>query len=127
MADESAPLDRILIEDLRLRCIIGVNDWERAAKQDVVINITLHADTRSAGESDDIQDTVNYRTIAKQVIEHVEGSGYYLVEALAQSIAQICLADPRVAKAEVRVEKPGALRFAGSVGVTIAREQGDRG
>ncbi|MFQ5945308.1 MAG: dihydroneopterin aldolase [Anaerolineae bacterium] len=127
MADESAPLDRIRIEDLRLRCIIGVNDWERAAKQDVVINITLHADTRSAGETDDIEDTVNYRTIAKQVIELVEGSSYYLVEALAESIAQICLADPRVARAKVRVEKPGALRFAGSVGVTIIRKQDDNG
>ncbi len=61
------------------------------------------------------------------MIEHVEGSSYYLVEALAENIAQICLADARVAQAEVGVEKPGALRFADSVGVTIVRKQGNHG
>lgn len=127
MDKETASLDRIVIEDLRLRCILGINDWERARKQDVVINITLYTDTRAAGQSDDIEDTVNYRTIAKQVIEHVEGSNYYLVEALAEGIAKICLADARVVETEVRVEKPGALRFADSVGVTITRKQSDHG
>lgn len=113
--------DRIRIEDLLLRCIIGVNDWEREQKQDVVISITLHADIRAAGQSDQIDDTVNYRSLTKRVIEHVEASSYSLVEALAEAIAGICLSDRRVLRVEVSVGKPGALRFARSVGVTITR------
>jgi dihydroneopterin aldolase/D-erythro-7,8-dihydroneopterin triphosphate epimerase len=117
----SHPLDRIHIEGLLLRCIIGTNDWEREQKQDVLITITLQTDTRAAGRSDRIEDTVNYRSLTKRIIEHVEASQFFLVEALAESIATLCLSDPRVAAAEVRVEKPGALRFARSVGVTITR------
>ncbi len=116
-------MDRIHIDDLLLRCIIGTNDWERDKKQEVLLNIVLHADTRRAGQTDDLTDTVNYRAIAKQVIEHVEASSYSLVEALAEHVASICLTDPRVVKVEVDVQKPGALRFARSVGVTIVRER----
>ena len=115
------PPDRIHIEGLLLRCHLGTNDWEREQKQDVLLTITLTTDTRAAGRSDRIEDTVNYRSLTKQIIEHVEASSFYLVEALAESIAALCLGDPRVAAAEVRVEKPGALRFARSVGVTITR------
>lgn len=116
--------DRIQIHDLRLRCIIGTNDWEREQAQDVVINLALDADLQRAGSSDDIADTINYRTITKRIIAHVEASRYHLVEALAESIARLCLEDPRVVRAEVSVEKPGALRFARSVGVTIVRARG---
>jgi len=115
--------DRIRIEDLLLRCIIGVNDWEREQKQDVIINITLHTDTRAAGSSDRIEDTINYRSLTKEVIEHVEGSTYFLVEALAEAVAGICLSDRRVVRVDVSVDKPGALRFARSVGVTITRRR----
>ncbi|HEV8339224.1 MAG TPA: dihydroneopterin aldolase [bacterium] len=117
----AAAPDRIRIEDLLLRCIIGTNDWEREQKQDVLIRITLDVDTRAAGRSDRIEDTVNYRSLTKQVIEHVEGSSHFLVEALAQAIADVCLRDGRVVRVEVSVDKPGALRFARSVGVTITR------
>jgi dihydroneopterin aldolase/D-erythro-7,8-dihydroneopterin triphosphate epimerase len=110
---------------LILRTIIGINDEERRKRQDVVINITLHADTRPAGQSDDIADAVNYRTISKQVIELVENSRFYLVEKMAAEIAQVCLQDPRVERVKVSVEKPGALRFARSVGVTIERGRED--
>ncbi|MBI3975055.1 MAG: dihydroneopterin aldolase [Armatimonadetes bacterium] len=123
----AAAPDRIRIEDLLLRCIIGVNEWEREHKQDVVITITLHTDTRAAGQSDRIEDTVNYRSLTKRVIDHVEASTYFLVEALAESIAGICLTDPRVALVEVSVDKPGALRFARSVGVTITRGRAGSG
>jgi dihydroneopterin aldolase/D-erythro-7,8-dihydroneopterin triphosphate epimerase len=116
-------MDRIHIDDLLLRCIIGTNDWEREKKQDVLINIVLHADLQRAGRTDELADTVNYRAVAKQVIEHVEASTYHLVEALAEHVAQICLDDPRVARVEVDVQKPGALRFARSVGVGIVRER----
>lgn len=118
--------DRIHIRDLLLRAIIGVNDWEREHKQDVLINITLYADLASAGGSDSIEDTVNYRTITKRVIVHVESSQRFTVEALAQDIAELCLEEARVSRVKVQLEKPGALRFARSVGVQIVRERGDR-
>lgn len=115
--------DLILIRDLLVRAIIGVNDDERANRQDVLLNIALEADTHPAAASDDIAEAVNYRTIAKAVIALVEGSQCYLVERLAQQIADLCLRDVRVQAVTVRVEKPGALRFARSVGVEIRRTQ----
>ncbi len=118
-------LDCIEIEDLLLRCIIGINDVERKDKQDVVINVALWADLRKAAAADDVDATVNYRTITKQIIEHVEGSSYFLVETLAGQIADICLRDPRVRRVQVKVDKPGALRFARSVGVRLVRERRD--
>jgi FolB domain-containing protein len=117
--------DQIEIKDLLLRSIIGINDEERRNRQDVLINITMFADTRAAGVSDDIDDAVNYRTITKRVIQLVESSQFYLVEKMAAEIADICLEDPRVERAQVSVEKPGALRFARSVGVTIERQKSD--
>jgi FolB domain-containing protein len=119
--------DRIEIKDLLLRGILGINDWEREKPQDILINITLYADLAAAGASDQIEDTVNYRSLTKQVIEHVEGSARHTVEALAEDVARLCLADPRVRRARVRVEKPGALRFARSVGVEIERVAGELG
>jgi dihydroneopterin aldolase/2-amino-4-hydroxy-6-hydroxymethyldihydropteridine diphosphokinase len=119
--------DRIVIKDLLLRTIIGINDEERRNRQDVLINIILQADTRAAGTSDEIADAVNYRTITKWVIALVEGSQFCLVEKMAAEIAAICLDDPRVERATVHVEKPGALRFARSVGVEIERTPADLG
>ena len=113
--------DQIQIKDLLLRTIIGVNEEERRNQQDVLINITLFADTRAAGASDDVEDAVNYRTITKRVIAMVESSRFFLVEKMAAEIASICLDDPRVERVRVRVEKPGALRFARSAGVEIDR------
>jgi dihydroneopterin aldolase/D-erythro-7,8-dihydroneopterin triphosphate epimerase len=113
--------DQIQIKDLHLRTIIGINQEERRDRQDVLINIVLYADTQAAGASDDIDDAVNYRTITKRVIKLVEESQFYLVEKMAAEIAAICLQDPRVEEVSVRVEKPGALRFARSVGVEIHR------
>ncbi len=119
--------DQIQIKDLLLRTIIGINEEERRNRQDVLINIVLHADTRAAGASDDIRDAVNYRTITKRVIARVEESEFYLVEKMAAEIAAICLEDPRVEAVDVRVEKPGALRFARSVGVQIHRTRSEKG
>lgn len=115
------PEDHIEIKDLLLRGILGINDWEREAEQDILINITLSVDLTEAGRTDSIEHTVNYRTLTKQIISHVETSQRFTVEALAADIAGICLAQDGVASARVRVEKPGALRFARSVGVEIER------
>jgi len=117
--------DQIVIRDLLLRTILGINEEERRNRQDVLINIILYADTRTAGASDDIEDAVNYRTITRRIIGRVEESSYFLVEKMAAEIAAICLEDPRVEAVDVRVEKPGALRFARSVGVEIHRSRSD--
>ncbi len=118
--------DKILIKDLFLRTIIGINDEERANRQDVLINVVLSADTRAAGKSDNIEDAVNYRSIAKRVIELVEGSRFFLVEKLAEEVAALCLQDARVTSAQVTVEKPAALRFSRSVGVCIERTRDEK-
>jgi len=123
MAD--TPLDRIHIVGLLVRCIVGTNPGERAKPQDVVINITLHADLRAACHSDRIEDTVDYRSLKQRIVNMVEASHFFLVEALAEAVSDICLSDPRVRKARVRVEKPTALRFARTVGVEIERERSD--
>ncbi len=118
--------DRILIRDLRLRGILGINDWEREKRQDIVVNLALWGDFRRPGESDDIDDTLNYRTITKRVIEHVESSEHHLVERLAAELARICV-DHGAERVTVRIEKPGALRFADSVGIEIDRSAADFG
>ena len=114
-------MDKVIIKNLTARGIIGINDWERVKKQEILINITLFADLIIAGESDKIEDSVYYRTVAKKVLEHAENSSRFTVEALAADIARICLEEPKVLKVCVRVEKPGAVRFAHSVGVEIER------
>jgi FolB domain-containing protein len=114
-------MDRILICDLLVRCILGVKEDERREKQDVLINLTLSADLGRAGKNDRFEDTVDYRAVKKRVVAMTEKSQYRLVEALAESIAALCLEFPGITGVQVRVEKPGALRFARSVGVEITR------
>ena len=113
--------DQIEIKDLRLRTLIGVTEDERRDRQEVLINLALEMDTRAAGLSDNIDDTLNYRTLTKRLVALVEGGQFNLVEKLAEELAAVCLAEPRAQRVRVTVEKPGALRFARSVGVTIER------
>jgi FolB domain-containing protein len=117
-------MDQIIISDLSARGIIGVNDWEREKPQEILINLVIFGDLRKAGESDSIDDTISYRTIAKKVQAHAETARRLTVEALAADIARLCLQEAGVQKVRVRVEKPGAVRFARSVGVEIERERG---
>lgn len=114
-------MDRILIQDLLVRCIIGVNEDERRREQDVLINLTLTADLSKAGKSDRFEDTVDYRAVKKQVMSLAESSRFFLIEALAEAVAALCLRNPAVSSVKVRVDKPGALRFARSVAVEIER------
>lgn len=118
-------MDRILIRDLSVRCIIGVNAEERREKQDVLINLSIYVDLRKAGRTDRFEDAVDYRALKKRIFTMVENSHYYLVEALAEAIAEICLTEPAVFQAQVTVEKPSALRFARSVGAEITRARKD--
>jgi FolB domain-containing protein len=117
-------VDRIRIRDLSVRCIIGVDEEERRQKQDVIINLVISADLRRAGRSDDFSDALDYRSLKKQVVALVEKSRRQLLEALAEDIAELCLATPAVQAVRVCVDKPGALRFARSVAVDIRRRRG---
>lgn len=116
-------MDRVFIKDLLVRGIIGVNDWEREKPQDILINITITADLTAAGESDDITDSINYRTIAKKAQAQAETAARLTVEALAADIANLCLEDEKVISVRVQVEKPNAVRFARSVGVEVERSR----
>ena len=114
-------MDKIFIRDLALRCIIGIYPEERREKQDVVINVEMHTDLRKAGRSDDLNDTVDYKSIKKAILKLVESSGFQLIESLAENIADIALADKKVKQVIVTIDKPGALRFAKASAVEITR------
>ena len=114
-------MDRILIKDLMLRCILGLSEEERREKQDVLINLILWTDLRPAAASDSIEDAVDYSALKKRIITLVEASQYHLAETLADRIASLCLEQRAVQQVQVTVEKPTALRFAHSVGVEIIR------
>ena len=116
-------MDRIIITDLQTRCIVGVNEEERRANQDVTINLSIYGDFRTAGRSDRFKDAVDYRALKKRVLALVEDSNYFLLEALVEAVAGECLATPGVRKAQVRIDKPSALRFARSVGVEVERQR----
>ena len=118
-------MDQVFIRDLVARGIIGVNDWEREKPQEILINIVLFADLREAGNSDNIRDSVNFRTVAKKVLAHAETAQRQTVEALATDLARLCLEEPGVQQVRVRVEKPGAVRFSRSVGVEIERTKSE--
>ena len=117
-------MDRMFIDDLLIRCIIGVNESERREKQDVLVSLSIFADLSTAGQSDRIEDSIDYRILKKKIMEKAEESEYFLVEALAESIAALCLEHSFVRQVRVRVEKPCALRFARAVGVEIDRSRG---
>jgi FolB domain-containing protein len=116
-------MDKVFIKDLVARGIIGVNDWERKKAQEILINITVFTDTSKAGESDDIKDCVDYSALTKKILAHAESAARLTVEALANDLVKICLDQKGVKKAIVRVEKPGAVRFAKSVGVEVERSR----
>ena len=113
----------INIENLRLRTIIGIYDWEKENKQDVIINVSLEFDGSDAGSSDDIEDTVDYKSITKKIINHVEDGKFNLIEKLVTDIGNIVMEDKRVLASTVTVDKPGALRFTDSVSITNTIEQ----
>lgn len=118
-------MDIIRIENLRLRCIIGFNPEERKDKQDVVITMELFTDVTKGGATDNPDDILNYKTINKAVIRHVEASTYNTLEALATNIARVAVVDCGAPHIRVKVEKPGALRFTDNVMVIIERKTAD--
>jgi len=116
-------MDQVIIKNLLARGIIGINDLERKRPQNILINLTLFTDMRRAAGMDDINECVNYSTMSKKVLNYIESAKRHTVEALADDLAKLCLEEKGVQKVIVRVEKPGAVRFAESVGVEIERSR----
>ncbi len=116
-------MDTIFLTALKVETTIGIWDWEQKIKQTVVIDLEMGTDIRAAVESDNIEDALNYKLIAKRVQQFVADSSFQLVEALAGSIAEIILGEFDVPWVQVRVNKPGAIRNAKDVGVLIRRSR----
>ncbi len=114
-------MDKLYLSDIQCKCIIGINDWERTKKQEVIINICLYSDLSRPSLSDDISDAIDYKQIKKQVVDMVEKSSFKLIEALASEVIKIGLSHPLVKAVKVKVDKPGALRYAKTVGVEFFR------
>jgi D-erythro-7,8-dihydroneopterin triphosphate epimerase len=109
----------IRIHNLRLRTLIGFNPEERVKKQDIVINAEIAYALDDGVFDDCVDDALNYKTITKAIIEHVEGGQFLLLEKLVSDVLAICSAEDRVERASVTIEKPHALRFADSVSLTL--------
>ena len=114
-------MDIIYLHDLRIDTVIGVFDWERRVRQTVILDLDMAADARKAAVSDRIEDALNYKAVAKRVIEFVAHSEFHLVETLAERVAELVLAEFGVSWLRLRVNKQGAVRGARDVGVIIER------
>ena len=118
-------MDKIFIHALKTEAIIGIFDWERQVKQTVVVDIEISADIRKAALSDSIDDTLNYKRVAKRVSAFVEESKFHLVETLAEHLAMLILEDFGSASVRISLSKPGAIRNSRDVGVMLERNRDD--
>lgn len=114
-------MDIIFLHDLKIETTIGIWDWERKIRQTVAIDLDMSADIRNAAETDSVDDTLNYKLVAKRLQQFVGDSSFQLVETLAERVAGIVLDEFDVSWVRVRVNKPGAIRGARDVGVLIER------
>lgn len=114
-------MDIIFLNDLRVDTVIGIYDWERRIKQTVIFDFEMGTDIRKAAASDSIDDTLNYKAVAKRVIEFVEASEFQLVETLAERVAQLILDEFDVPWLRLKLNKVGAVRYARDVGIVIER------
>lgn len=118
-------MDIVYINALKIDTVIGIYAWERRIKQTVTFDIEMGTDVRAAAASDNIDDALNYKAVSKRLLEYVGGSNFQLVEALAEHVASIILAEFPVLWLRLRVNKQGALRHARDVGVLIERRRAD--
>ena len=116
--------DIVFIEGLRVETIIGIFDWEREIRQAVSLDLQMRFDIGTAGETDAIQDTLDYKAVAKRLIHFIEDSEFQLVEALAERCAAIVLTEFPVNWLRLKLSKPGAVRGSSAVGVLIERSRG---
>lgn len=115
-------MDIVYIRELKIPCTIGVWEWERRIKQTVIIDLEMATDVRPAAKSDRLDDALDYKAVAKRVMEYVGSSEFKLVETLAENVANTVLAEFKIPWVRVRINKRGALRGATDVGVLIERQ-----
>jgi dihydroneopterin aldolase len=118
-------MDKIFIHALKTETIVGIFDWERQVKQTVVMDIEFSADIAKAALSDSIDDTLNYKGVAKRVLAFVDESSFHLVETLAEHIAMLILEEFGVIWVSISLSKPGAIRSSRDVGVMLERTRQD--
>jgi len=114
-------VDHVFIEGLEIEALIGIYDWERRIRQPLVFDIEMAFDNRVPAATDAIADTLNYKAISNRIVEYVSQSSFELVETLAERVAQIVLTEFGVQRVRLKLSKPGAVRGARAVGVTIER------
>jgi dihydroneopterin aldolase len=118
-------LDKIFIHALKTEAIIGIFDWERQVKQTILVDLEFSANIRKAALSDSIDDTLNYKKVAKRVLSFIEASQFHLVETMADSVAMLLLEDFGLEWVKVVLSKPGAIRSSRDVGIIIERNRAD--
>jgi dihydroneopterin aldolase len=118
-------MDKIFLHGLKAEAIIGIYDWERQVKQTLIVDLEMNGSVRKAAISDSIDDTLNYKRVAKRVLAFIEASKFHLVETLTEQIAMLLLAEFGLLWVRVSLSKPGAVRNSRDVGVIIEREAKD--
>ena len=113
----------IKIKNLRLRTFIGFQEWEREKKQDILVNLEMVIPDETAVKTDKVSDSADYKKIKYAIVDSVENSSFYLLERLAGHILDIVMANKKIQRATVELDKPHALRFADSVSIILSREQ----
>ena len=116
-------LTTISVDNLKLRTIIGFNDWEREKKQDVSISFSFKYDIQKALENDSKYDIVDYKKIVKHIIKMAETSSYNLLETLSESVYEYLHSNIQIEDIVLSTSKPGALRFTDNVSVTISQKE----
>lgn len=115
--------DRIFIEGLEVRCVIGIFEWEKKVRQKICLDLEFMTDSSRAARRDRVEDTLNYKAVAKRILAEVPKTRFNLVETLAEFIADLCLREFGISEITVRVSKPGAIRGAKNVGIEITRRR----
>ncbi|HEY5624536.1 MAG TPA: dihydroneopterin aldolase [Gammaproteobacteria bacterium] len=118
-------MDKIFLRELEIDAVIGIWEWERRVKQKVSVNLELAADARAAAQADSIDETLNYKDVAKRLIDYVGSSEFQLVESLAECCAEIIVREFGVSWLKLSVSKPGAIEGSRTVGITIERSAAD--
>ena len=114
-------MDRIFLSEMKIDTTVGIWEWEKRIKQQVIIDIEMSANIKKAAATDQIEDTLNYKAVAKSVRKLVEESSFQLVETMAEKISELVIGEHNVSWVKVRVNKPGAIRGSKGVGIIIER------
>ena len=115
-------MDRIFLSEMKIETTVGIWEWEKRIKQQVIIDIEMSADIKKAAATDQIEDTLNYKAVAKSVRKLVEESSFQLVETMAEKISELVIGEHNVSWVRIKVNKPGAIRGSKGVGIIIERD-----